>query len=105
MTAERQSVRFLKEFGLLANKEDVNDSFFPDGGIGFLEEMVAEVKENHLLLKIRLDSQGAYRGAKDTPIEQWMSADPAQYFPCQFVVSDACLTNCSSIWLSKHFYL
>lgn len=27
------------------------------------------------------------------------------YFPETFVVTDACLTNASTIWLSKHFYL
>ena len=30
---------------------------------------------------------------------------PSNYFPRTFVVTDACLTNAPSIWLSKHFYL
>lgn len=102
---ERQRVRFLKDMGFLPDKKDVDDSVFHDAGIGFLEEMVDEVRENKLLFKILLDSQGAYRGAQGAPRENWMNVDPNKYFPCEFIVRDACLTNCSLIWLNKHFYL
>lgn len=105
LVAERQRVRFLKDMGLLSDKKDVDDSVFPDAGIGFLEEMLDEIRKNKLVVKILLDSQGAYRGAQGALQEQWMNADPDQYFPCEFVVRDACLTNCSLIWLNKHFYL
>jgi hypothetical protein len=87
------------------DKEDVSDAVFPDAGIGFLEVMLDDVRENRLLLKILLDSQGEYRGAQGAASEQWLNADPTQYFPCEFIVRDACLTNCSLIWLNKHFYL
>jgi hypothetical protein len=102
---EPQRVRFLKDMGFLPDKKDVDDGVFHDAGIGFLEEMVDEVRENKLLFKILLDSQGAYRGAKGVPREKWMNVDPNKYFPCEFIVRDACLTNCSLIWLNKHFYL
>lgn len=102
---ESQRVRFLKDMGFLPDKKDVDDGVFHDAGIGFLEEMVDEVRENKLLFKILLDSQGAYRGAKGAPRENWANADPNKYFPCEFMVRDACLTNCSLIWLNKHFYL
>lgn len=105
LAPEPQRVRFLKDLGFLPDKQDVNDGVFHDAGIGFLEEMVDEVRKNELLFKIVLDSQGAYRGAKGVPQEKWMNADPDQYFPCEFIVRDACLTNCSLIWLNKHFYL
>ncbi len=105
LAPEPQRVRFLKSMGLLPDKKDVDDSVFFDAGIGFLEEMVDEIRKNKLLFKILLDSQGAYRGAQGKPKEKWMNADPNQYFPCEFTVRDACLTNCSLIWLNKHFYL
>lgn len=105
LAAEPQRVRFLKDMGFLPDKKDVDDDVFPDAGIGFLEEMLDQVRQNQLLFKIFLDSQGAYRGARGAQEETWMNADPDQYFPCTFMVCDACLTNCSSIWLNKHFYL
>ncbi len=103
--AERQRVRFLKDMGFLPDKNEVDDAIFPDAGIGFLKEMLDEVRNNKLLFKVLLDSQGEYRGAKGAPVEQWVNKDPAHYFPCEFVISDACITNCGLIWLNKHFYL
>lgn len=105
LTVLPQRVRFLKEMGLLPDKKDVNDSIFPDAGIGFLEEMLDETKKNKLFLKLFLDSQRKYRGSKGAPAEKWLTVDSAKYFPCEFIVRDVCLTNCSSIWLHKHFYL
>ncbi len=105
LPTEPQRVRFLKEMGFLPDKKEVDDSVFPDAGIGFLEEMVDDVRKNKLLFKILLDSQGSYRGAQGAPQEKWLNVDPDQYFPCEFIVRDACLTNCSLIWLNKHFYL
>ncbi len=104
--ARPQSLRFLKELGFLLDKNEVDDGIFPDAGFGFLEEMLDEVRANNTFFKIILDSQGAYRGAHASNYKKhWQSASPNQYFPCQFKVRDACLTNCSLIWLNKHFYL
>ena len=105
LEAEPQRVRFLKEMELLPDKKDVDDSIFPDAGIGFLEEMLDEIKKDELIVKVFLDSQGDYRGGNGMPKEKWMNADPDQYFPCEFSIRDACITNCSLIWLNKHFYL
>ncbi len=105
MTAERKSVRFLKEMDILPDKKDVSDAIFPDAGIAFLEEMLDDARKGKLILKIFLDSQGDYRGAKGAPVEKWANTDPNKYFPCKFIVRDACLTNCNLIWLNKHFYL
>lgn len=105
LVAERQKVRFLKDMGILPDKEDVDDSFLPDGGVGYLEEMVDVIKKGKLVFKVILDSRGTYQGAKGTPSEKWTKLDPDKFFPCEFVVRDACITNCSMIWLLKHFYL
>lgn len=102
---ESQRVKFLKDMGFLPDKQDVNDAVFPDAGIGFLEEMVDEIRQDKLLFKIMLDSRGAYRGAQGAQLDKCMRTDPNKYFPCKFVVRDACLTNCSLIWLNRHFYL
>jgi hypothetical protein len=104
---ERQRVRFLKDLGLLFDKRDVDDSMFFDAGIGFLEEMVDETKENKLLFKIMLDRQGEGEilSAPSPVSNEWLNTDSNNYFPCEFTVRDACLTNCGSIWLNKHFYL
>lgn len=102
---EPQRAKFLKDMGFLPDKADVNDELFPDAGIGFLEEMVDEIRQGKLLFKIMLDSSGAYRGAQGGALDKCMSIDPNRYFPCKFVVRDACITNCSLIWLIKHFYL
>ena len=103
--AERQNVRFLKEMGWLLEKEDVDDLLFPDGGIGFLQEMIDQIKENNMVCDIRLESCGRYRGLQDAPSENWQSVETAQFFPCEFIVRDACITNCRDIWLNKYFYL
>lgn len=105
LNAERQSVRFLKEMGFLPDKHEVDDGVFPDAGIGFLEEMLADVKKDRIMLKIMLDSQGSYQGAQGAPQEKWLNFDLSQHFPCEFVIRDACLTNCGLIWLNRHFYL
>lgn len=101
---EKRSVRFLKEMGILTDKAEVDDSFLPDAGIGFLEEMLEETKTNKLLFKIFLESS-QYQGIKSTPLENIHAINPEKYFPCKFIVRDACITNCSYIWLTKHFYL
>ncbi|MBS1989929.1 MAG: hypothetical protein JSS86_05465 [Cyanobacteria bacterium SZAS LIN-2] len=105
LVATPQRARFLKEIGLLPDKADVSDSIFPDGGIGFLEEMLGEVRANRLLLKILLDRDETDGVVSRVYSKDWMHADAAPYFPCVFTVRDACLTNCSLIWLCKHFYL
>ena len=104
-SVEQQGVRFLKDLGFLLDKKDVDDSLFLDAGIGVLEEMLDQVKSNKIFFKILLDSQGEYRGAHVSGDKNWQSANPNEYFPCQFKMRDACLTNCSLIWLNKHFYL
>jgi hypothetical protein len=105
LVPEVQRVRFLKEMGFLPDKEFVDDSIFHDAGLGFLEEMLEEAREGKLLFKIKLDSVGSYRGAHGVSEEKLLKESPAQYFPCEFIVRDACLTNCGLIWLNKHFYL
>ncbi|MCW5821419.1 MAG: hypothetical protein KIT34_01370 [Cyanobacteria bacterium TGS_CYA1] len=101
---EKQSVRFLKDMGFLVDKVDVNDSIFPDAGIGFLQDMLDETKTNKLIFKIFLESTD-YRGIRDNPKQNIMELNSEQYFPNKFVVRDACITNCTLIWLNKHFYL
>ncbi|QQR59548.1 MAG: hypothetical protein IPG59_08695 [Candidatus Melainabacteria bacterium] len=104
-SVEPQGVRFLKDLGFLLDKKDVDDSLFLDAGIGVLEEMLDQVKSNKVFFKILLDSQGGYRGGHISGNKNWLSANPNEYFPCKFKVRDACLTNCSLVWLNKHFYL
>ncbi|MBX9724668.1 MAG: hypothetical protein K2X81_24905, partial [Candidatus Obscuribacterales bacterium] len=105
LSADSHRIRFLKDLGFLLDKNEVDDGIFPDAGIGFLQEMLDEVRANNNFFKILLDSQGAYRGAHTSGYKNWQSVNPNRYFPCHFKIRDACITNCSLIWLNKHCYL
>ena len=77
----RMTIRDLAALDLLTSQEN------PDVGIEAL----------------MLDAQDDTRDVT-TKLKQ-MRGLPSDYFPRQFRVRDACVTNGPTIWLGKHFYL
>lgn len=102
---ERQSVRFLRDLGVLIDSHELLDSvFIPDDGVWFLDDMLQDIREEKLVLKIMLDCQSDFPvKLKDTSASLY--DNPNKYFPSEFKVRDACITNCGLVWLCKHFYL
>lgn len=78
--------------------DDVQGGPF-DGDPTCLEELVSELDRNTCWLKLYLvEADGESRRGLRLKL-------PPGYFPRRFVVDDACVTNASSIWFHKHFYL
>ena len=82
-------------------------------GIDCLEDDLA-APDPHLKLFLETplapDPLEAARSAADpwNPAQAHMFTEfvlPTGYFPRTFIVVDACLTNASSVWLGKHFYV
>lgn len=64
-----------------------------------LADLDEDLQQGRSLLRLLLRTdRPAYEGR--TRLEL-----PAGYFPCAFIVIDACLTNAQIVWLWKHFYL
>ncbi len=100
--------RFLKNVGYLPDAEDIKDGpILPEcDDAGLLEELIDDINKKVWLVKVFLRDDEL-----ETAIEQHRVSDLLEtfdlesYFPREFSVTDACLTNCDTVWLFKHFWL
>ncbi|MCB1043765.1 MAG: hypothetical protein KDC35_12545 [Acidobacteria bacterium] len=71
------------------SREDLDDE---------LRSLRSEIKKGKAYLRLFLrDASGS--------LPQTSFEIPETYFPHEFVIEDACLTNAPSVWVFKHFYL
>jgi hypothetical protein len=81
------------------------------GDTGILEELAEDIAKGQTLCKLFLKAEPA----RMMPDLEQMSRQarrefftdltlPADYFPREFAVIDACLTNTGFVWFVKHFY-
>lgn len=106
-------IALLRELGFDVKREQTKgtgDSLTDDPFC--LPELAEDIAKKQTLLKLFLES--------DSIVPKYVSARmsyeairelldnltlPAEYFPQEFVITDACLTNAGFIWFHKHFYL
>jgi len=69
----------------------------------FLSDLTTESEAGDLYLKVFLTTEDSL--PKIDALRRLRQGMPPGFWPHRFVVRDACLTNASSIWLSKHFYM
>jgi hypothetical protein len=106
--ADSIDAHFLKNVGYLSDTEDLKDGPILPGcdDAGLLEELIDAINRKAWMVKVFLEDR-----EHETAIEQHRVPGPAEtfdlesYFPREFSVKDACLTNCDTVWLFKHFWL
>jgi hypothetical protein len=81
----------LDEFAAEERIEDLN---------AVLTELNEDILQDSTILKVFLESSNHRTKIIRLPLEL-----PDDYFPRQFTVKDACVTNSGFVWISKHFYI
>jgi len=102
-------VPVLRELGLVGNPaayedldlDDDDDIFSPMSGVNMVLE---DLEESQALLKLFLKAAVETKSGMRTTMRRLMVPDLLE-FPMRFVINDACITNVSSAWIGKHFYL
>lgn len=89
----------LRSLGLV----DASDPNPPDWDHAILAELADEAEAGALYLKVFL------RTVDELPphavLRRLEEGLPPQFWPHDFVVEDACVTNAKGVWLAKHVYL
>lgn len=97
----QSGVPLLRELGLMG-KTSINDDW--NNPMEIVEMVLEDLAESHTYLKlflrasdqINFDMRGQLLG----------QVNPSSLsFPMTFTIQDACITNVSSAWMMKHFYL
>jgi hypothetical protein len=108
-TAE-SGIKLIRRFHLVQeNSENENDEFSRElTGLGqsFLEDMGEELNSNQVYFKafLRTEHPKGLEGLQTFFSFKQGQAFPDDYFPREFVVEDAALSNTSHIWMFRHFY-
>ena len=92
------SLEELQELGFLEYSAD--QKFFDSYTSEFLAKSVSD-KYEFLLLFLETESPLRAQLQAESPTPSF----PVDYFPREFTVVDACLTNARFIWMERHFYL
>jgi hypothetical protein len=81
----------------------------PQGGedVGScLEILVKEVTDGFCQIKLFLEAETPRNSRNPVVRRQMIKLQlPENYFPRNFILCDACVTNANSIWLEKHLWL
>jgi hypothetical protein len=89
----------LRELGFLekASEDEAEDDLL------FLKDMLEETGTGHLFLKVFLETE--YDIEKAKRLRRLYEGMPSSFWPREFIVGDACITNAASVWINKHFYV
>jgi len=100
-----EAIRKLSLYQEYSNTD--HDDFLLEAGIGFLEDMVEELKLDKTFYMLFLQTEYPQSNGKEKIRQHFKLTDalPSDYFPCEFVVKDAALCNTKLAWMMKHFYL
>ena len=111
--ADRITSENLCHLGLSNKLSDKSER--DDWGLSFMEAITEEIRQDVCFLRVFMDCESSdigmlrkeFFGRSGSPekLLNAMIGQILQRFPMTFTISDACLTNCESIWLQKHFYL
>lgn len=105
-------VRVLRDLALAPPSEQLEDEFdsgenFADAlALTYLEDIVEETTTNSSYLLLFLRTKLPRLDAKESLKRyfQYMKSFPNDFFPREFIVEDAALSNTRMAWISKHFY-
>ena len=97
----------IRKLSLYQEYSNTDDDFFLEAGIGFLEDLVEELKLDQTFYMLFLRTEYPQPSAKERIRQYFKSTDALSddYFPREFVVKDAALCNTKLAWMMKHFYL
>lgn len=89
-----------RELGFVLSPEDkeyVTENPLPNGDedVGLLDFLADDVEKNEAIIKLFLRCDKPKLSLKL----------PKDFFPREFTVQDACMTNSGYVWFNKHFYL
>jgi hypothetical protein len=102
-------IRFLKEMGFLIDEKNNIDSgpILPGcDDAGLLLDLIKDLDKKTWTIKVFLQDPELRIAVAENRLSQLgLSFKQESYFPHELPIVDACLTNCSMIWLFKHLYL
>jgi hypothetical protein len=86
---------------------DPNEDFIDGMELEFLTDIVEDIANNsaYLLLFLKADIPELSPQENVKRFFQYMKSFPDDFFPKQFIVQDAALSNTKMAWISKHFYI
>lgn len=89
-----------RELGFILSSEDkecVTQNPLPNGDedVGLLDFLANDIEKKEAIIKLFLRCDAPKLSLKL----------PKDFFPREFTVQDACMTNSGYVWLNKHFYL
>lgn len=94
---DRNTFRELGFVLSLEDKEYVTKNPLPNGDedFGLLDFLAEDIEKNEAIIKLFLRCDAPNLSLKL----------PTNFFPQEFTVQDACMTNSGYVWFNKHFYL
>lgn len=89
-----------RELGFVLSPEDkeyITQNHLPNGDedFGLLDFLADDAEKNEAIIKLFLRCDAPKLSLKL----------PKDFFPREFIVEDACMTNSGYVWFNKHFYL
>jgi hypothetical protein len=100
--------RFLKNTGYLPDTEDLKDGPIMPGcdDASLLEVLIDDINKKVWVVKMFLEDDELKNAIEQHRVAELSKTfDVSSYLSREFSVRDACLTNCETVWLFKHFYL
>jgi hypothetical protein len=109
ISSPETGMELVRRFHLVQNIQDSEDELELDltrVAISFLEDIAEELAAKQVYCKAFLETEHPMGEEAIKTFFQYKQGDafPDDYFPRQFVVKDAALSNTSHIWMFKHFY-
>lgn len=106
----QNGMELLKKLGIvepdLMDDEDMDEDekdFLYDLSIAKLGVHIDDLDKNEVLLTLFLTTEVEWDWSENPKfVEEGL---PKKYWPRTFTIEDACISNISSIWLSKRFYM
>lgn len=90
----------LRNLGFLEKPTEGDDR----EGLDFLRnDLLGEIRESRYYLKVFLKAD--YDVEESERMRRARKGMPRNFWPREFVVVDACITNARLIWINKHFYV
>jgi len=98
-----RGAKLLRQLFIAGHPPENPDDVDPDDVEFWLGAIAEKIITDRSYIKLMLRSEPADR----RNALAWIQACtlPAGYLPRTFEIEDACVTNCSMVWLLKHFYL